>query len=563
MRIFAFEFLFFIVSVFSILVCISATALFAITYRFERKIRSIWRALGFMLLGISFFFLILERKYVDIELISVFAILLMSVGVFSIYRGIRAEPILSQLANVKTSGVKKLKEFNLVKEFTEPRNRNLLMIVISIVLILGVVSVILTILNLGDYVIAVLLIVAAIFATLTLVIQIKRYLAQKDIKETRLQNLFPLLGYVFFVISLIGSIFHRLPESNVLFFRQISLDYSWLWHAITYTFLATFVLIGIWAWNFIKIRRLLKIFVVFLSAIILVAATGSLIFNIFLFNIVEKNNLDLMERGAETQELIMTDRSNVSMLIAGLMAKDEGIRSLVDSDDYDSILNNTTDYLDKTNVDRIRVYNKYGEIIVSPTEERDRGRVLSEDILLSYAIIEKSPVKSFELGKGVLADVMLVRSFYPIIEGNEVRGAVEVGYEFDNAFTDYSKSQTGLDATIYSGSKRSATTILTLDNVSRWIGSEEIDARVLEKVLVNGQDVRVDTDRLGITYYSAYKPIRNINGEVIGMVSVGIPTNILFEDARQQLLSVFLIISIIALLSAVFGAYVLYVKQNR
>jgi hypothetical protein len=376
------------------------------------------------------------------------------------------------------------------------------------------------------------------------------------------QNLYPLLAFVVLALGLVGSFFHRLPESDLLFFRTMSLDYSWLWHTILILFFVSFLFSAIWAWNFIKIRRLLKIFVVFLSVIILVAALGSLIFNIFLFRIVENNNLDLMERGAETQELIMLDRSNISMLIAGLIAEDESITSLIDSEDYVTLLNNTNDYLDNTNVDRIRVYNQFGEIVVSPNDERDRGRVLNDDKLVAFAITEKSPVKSYDVDTAVLSDVLVARSLYPVVDGETVKGVVEVAYVFDNAFTDYSKSQTGLDATLYSGAKRSATTIQTLDNVSRWVGSNETNKDVLEKVLQNGESLKTDTERLGIIYYNSYKPVRDVNGEIIGMVSVGIPTNILFEDARQQLLSVFLIISIIALLSAVAGAYILYIKQN-
>lgn len=562
MRIFAFEFLFFIVSVFAILVSISTTALFVITYRFERKLRSIWRSLGFMLVGIAFFFFVLERKYYDIDIITVLAFVFLTVGLFSIFRGVRAEPLLSQLANIKERATKKYKDFKLVKEFSEPRNRNLLVIVAAILLIIAIIAVILTLFNLTEHVVLALIVIAFIFTVATIVIQAKRYIAQKDVPGMKAQNLYPLLAFIVLGLGLIGSFFHRLPESDLLFFRTMSLDYSWLWHTILALFFISFLCAGIWAWNFIKIRRLLKIFVVFLSVIILVAALGSLIFNIFLFRIVEDNNLDLMERGAETQELIMLDRSNISMLIAGLIAEDESVTSLIDSEDYVSLLNNTNDYLDNTNVDRIRVYNQYGEIVVSPNDERDRGRVLNDDKLVAFVISEKSPVKSYDIDSAVLSDVLVARSLYPVVDGETVKGVVEVAYVFDNAFTDYSKSQTGLDATLYSGAKRSATTIQTLDNVSRWVGSNETNKDVLEKVLQDGESLKTDTERLGIIYYNSYKPVRDVNGEIIGMLSVGIPTNILFEDARQQLLSVFLIISIIALLSAVGGAYILYIKQN-
>ncbi|MFC1640767.1 cache domain-containing protein, partial [Patescibacteria group bacterium] len=76
---------------------------------------------------------------------------------------------------------------------------------------------------------------------------------------------------------------------------------------------------------------------------------------------------------------------------------------------------------------------------------------------------------------------------------------------------------------------------------------------VVVKVYENGESIRLALDRLGRPYYSAFQPIRDVNGEIIGMVSVGTPTNLLFEDTRQQLITTFLIATLISLLTAFFG----------
>jgi len=60
-------------------------------------------------------------------------------------------------------------------------------------------------------------------------------------------------------------------------------------------------------------------------------------------------------------------------------------------------------------------------------------------------------------------------------------------------------------------------------------------------------------DRLGRIFYNAYKPIRNINGQIVGMLSVGTPANQLFEETRQQLLTIFLLVTFLALLAGMIA----------
>jgi sensor histidine kinase regulating citrate/malate metabolism len=72
-------------------------------------------------------------------------------------------------------------------------------------------------------------------------------------------------------------------------------------------------------------------------------------------------------------------------------------------------------------------------------------------------------------------------------------------------------------------------------------------------VLNRGGTYATMIDRLGVEYYSAYKPIRDINGEIIGMVSVGVPANLLIESTRQQLVTTFLIVMFLSLLAVLVG----------
>ena len=202
----------------------------------------------------------------------------------------------------------------------------------------------------------------------------------------------------------------------------------------------------------------------------------------------------------------------------------------------------------------MRFYDEEGNVIASPSDERERGDNFSNDPVLTEAINEKKPVKSFSTHPHVLAPLVSARAIYPIFgNNNQLTGAVEVGYLLDTAFVDFSKSRTGLDVTLYTGDLRSATTIFKQDGVSRYVGTQETDTAILENTLINGETFSLEHERLGLGYYSAFIPVRDFSGLIIGMVSVGTPTFQLFEDSRQQLLNSFLILTIISLAAAGIG----------
>jgi len=94
MSVFWFEFLFFLASSLAILVSISSFALFIITLKYERKLQTIWRALGFLVLALAFFLFVLERKYPGVE---IFAVIIEAFALFFIFKGVLAEPRLTQL----------------------------------------------------------------------------------------------------------------------------------------------------------------------------------------------------------------------------------------------------------------------------------------------------------------------------------------------------------------------------------------------------------------------------------------------------------------------------------
>jgi len=555
MIIFFYEFLHFLSSSLAILVCISSAALFIITYRYERKLRTGWRAAGFLLLALAFLLFVLERKEPMFEIL---AVTIEAIAMFSIFKGVLAEPKLIHLRKVgEIETYAKIRKQRAKSQKKMSKTSRLLLLILLLV-ILASVFLVPGYLYFVSLLPSVIQLITVIIIISTIVIQYKRYKreeAESKSAHREWQNLYPLIGYIFLLVRGLALVLHRLPDLDIVVLRKMTLDYSSVWIiSLIATFIA-FIYLAIWAWNFVKIRVFLRTYVVFISIVIFVAAIGSLIFTFFIFRVLENNNLDLMLKGAETESIIMQDRSNTAMFVAKLISDDQRFTEQVRNNNYNLMKETMEDYLESSEADILRVYNIFGEVVVSPSDTRDEGKIFSDDSLVAFALMQRKQVRSFDMHPGVLSDFIVTRAVHPIIFRDSVIGAVEIGYKFDNAFVDFSKEKANLDVTIYTGRKISATTIKTQDEVSRFVGSEETRLDIITNVLQDGEAYTTIVDRFGEKYYSAFNPIRDVNGVIIGMVSVGVPTYFLTETTRQNLLSTFIIVAGLSALVSLIGYY--------
>lgn len=84
------------------------------------------------------------------------------------------------------------------------------------------------------------------------------------------------------------------------------------------------------------------------------------------------------------------------------------------------------------------------------------------------------------------------------------------------------KALVGGTATVFMGDTRITTNVVKPEG-GRAVGTPLARGPVYDAVLTNGQPYRGEADILGRPFFVAYDPIKNANGEVIGILYVGIP----------------------------------------
>lgn len=129
-------------------------------------------------------------------------------------------------------------------------------------------------------------------------------------------------------------------------------------------------------------------------------------------------------------------------------------------------------------------------------------------------------------------------------------------YLSNNELEDQYKKVTGFDFTRFEGDTRASTSVIKADG-SRPIGTKAAP-EVIEAVLKRGETYTSEkTDVAGEEYCVAYSPIKDANGNIIGMAFAGKPTADMNKAIRKSILSILsigIVIMVITLIIVFFVA---------
>lgn len=179
-------------------------------------------------------------------------------------------------------------------------------------------------------------------------------------------------------------------------------------------------------------------------------------------------------------------------------------------------------------------------------------------VILTFALVlatvwqirDKAVVAAVEKAKGDLNTFEAILNLkYPghwHLEGDILyKGSTRIN---DNdEIVDYISELTGDTCTIFLGNKRVATTVRAVGG-QRAIGTTASDV-VIQTVLQNGGEYTGEANVVGKTYQTAYKPIRDGNSNIIGMIYVGAPKEIYRHLLYGTLTSMSIVIVCLIILS--------------
>ena len=108
------------------------------------------------------------------------------------------------------------------------------------------------------------------------------------------------------------------------------------------------------------------------------------------------------------------------------------------------------------------------------------------------------------------------------------------------------KRLVGGTATLFMGDTRVTTNVVKADG-TRAVGTKLAKGPVYDAVLLNGKSFRGEADILGVSYFTAYDPVLDASGKVIGVLYVGIPQDVFMSSTSHIEISLLLVSGLVTI----------------
>lgn len=320
-------------------------------------------------------------------------------------------------------------------------------------------------------------------------------------------------------------------------------------------------ILGRWVWGYLLKRLQSQLFIIFTSTVVVIFLVISISLTFLLIKNIEKNSLENLETAAKVLNYSLDSKKSELSAIAEVFTQNPDISQAVISKDHQKLNTLVESSLEKNQISSLIITNNTA-LVLSRAEDPDSwGDSLSSEILIQKAISGRGQT-SITTKESNLAPTVYLQSVQPIRKDNTVVGAVLVSLAISNNFLDGIKSSTGLDSAVYSKNTRAATTLLAPDKKSRWVGVKEGNSKIKSEVLEKGQTFKGNSNLVNRPFLVVYKPLKNSNDEVVGMVFTGQPEISIMMAAGRSIEMVFLLaavlLSITLIPSYLISKYIAY-----
>jgi methyl-accepting chemotaxis protein len=220
-------------------------------------------------------------------------------------------------------------------------------------------------------------------------------------------------------------------------------------------------------------------------------------------------------------------------------------------DQMKSALDELNQYLE---ADTISITDLEGNVMIRQHEPSKLGDNISNQTNVQEAL-EGKVLTTLEPGTLVK---LSCRTGAPVRnEKGDIIGTVVTGYTFENSnFLDELKALHNTELTIFANDIRIATTIT--QNGERAVGTS-LNENIAKTVLEEGNTYTGKADILGVPHITEYVPLRNTEGEIVGVVFAGLSEAAANKATRDSILHM----AAAAILIIAICAFILFRFMNK
>jgi hypothetical protein len=353
--------------------------------------------------------------------------------------------------------------------------------------------------------------------------------------------------FVLAVYELLGlsSFFRGTSDVTLL---KIVAPFGLLWFAERAVLLVSVFIIGKWVWGYLLKRFENQLFMIITSITLSIFLLTTIFFTYATLNNLKEDVLASLKTDVGVLAYTIESKKAEILSDTQVVAQNSQVIAALVGEDKAALSELVTASLLAKKESSLIVVSPEGAVLVNAEDPERVGHSLSDNPLIQRALLGES-ITGITVKEGVVAPIVNVEAAVPITEAGKTLGAIRISVGIDSAFVDGVKKATGLDASVYADNIRSATTFVTADGKSRWIGITEENKEVKDKVLTKGEVFAGSVNILNVPYFAAYSPLVDVNQNPIGMLFVGRPEVSLLQTASRSIELTFITTAILLVLS--------------
>jgi len=359
-----------------------------------------------------------------------------------------------------------------------------------------------------------------------------------------------LAGFTFlglaFLVDVIGKFVFG-ADLRFAFWTQ-NLGGNWMIQSVA--LIIGFYFIGKYALSFLRFRLKPQLFISFIGSSLAIFFLVTIVFLVVLINDFQKNTLFNLKASSKAIELSIVESRNDTILAAKALSDNEKVISGVRTEESKIFSQSVQDILTLSGIDYIVLTNESGITLYNTYDSEVYGENLSNDKYLKRAL-EGVPVNTIVSDPGILSPTIIGKTYMPVVQNERVIGAIITGYVIDDQLVDSIKKKTGLEVTIFSGNVRTATTFVTEDGLNRLTGTVEKNNKILETVLTKGEVYQGILEVFNVEHLAVYTPLRDSDENIIGMIFIGEPSQVLIAVANNSIQTTLKITTLLIFLSLI------------
>ncbi len=309
-------------------------------------------------------------------------------------------------------------------------------------------------------------------------------------------------------------------------------------------------ILGRWVFGYLLKQFQTQLFMIISSMVLVIFLITTVCFTALLLKNIEDETTKQLESDVRVLEYALVSKKEASVGDAQTIAQNQNVIDALVQKDRPKLAAIAEELLLSKNNSFLVIVDTNGQIVARGEDKEKVGGSLSDDVLIKRALVGQS-ASSAATKDGVLVPELSLRGASPIKSDQNIIGAVMVGTQVDNAFVDGIKKATGLEASLYSDNSLSATTLVGSDNKSRLVGVKEESKIIKEKVLRDAQSYSGSVNINNKPLFAAYLPLKNVDNNPIGMLFVARSQIGVLKAASRSIELTFILTSVMILVSII------------